>query len=75
MEHQNRPLQGFVKRSNNLGAIEIFMRKKQTKEEFIFAKIQIRVKYLLFEEEFRKNVPKLTLNGLQWKKRMRWGDL
>jgi len=62
-------IQGFVK-SNNLDPKDIY-EEEIDKGKFIFAKIQ--KKEIPVIEEIKKNIPNF-LNGLQWKKKMRWGS-
>ena len=61
-------IQGFVK-SNNLDPKDIY-EEEIDKGKFIFAKTQ--KKEIPVIEEIKKNIPNF-LNGLQWKKKMRWG--
>lgn len=61
-------IQGFVK-SNNLDPKDIY-EEEIDKGKFIFAKTQ--KKEIPVIEEIKKNIPNF-LNGLQWRKKMRWG--
>jgi len=62
-------VQGFVK-SNNLDPKDVY-EEETDKGKFFFAKTQ-RKEIAVFEE-IKKNIPHF-LNGLQWRKKMRWGD-
>ena len=62
-------VQGFVK-SNNLDPKDIY-EEETDKGKFIFAKTQKRETPVI--EEIKKNIPHF-LNGLQWRKKMRWGN-
>ena len=62
-------IQGFIK-SNNLDPKDIY-EEETDKGKFIFAKTQKKEIPVL--EEIKKNIPHF-LNGLQWRKKMRWGN-
>ena len=62
-------IQGFIK-SNNLDPKDIY-EEETDKGKFIFAKTQKRE--IPVVEEIKKNIPHF-LNGLQWRKKMRWGN-
>jgi glycyl-tRNA synthetase beta chain len=62
-------IQGFIK-SNNLDPKDIY-EEETDKGKFIFAKTQKREVPVV--EEIKKNIPHF-LNGLQWRKKMRWGN-
>ena len=62
-------VQGFVK-SNNLDPKDIY-EEDTDKGKFIFAKTQKKETPVI--EEIKKNIPHF-LNGLQWRKKMRWGN-
>ncbi len=62
-------IQGFIK-SNNLDPKDIY-EEEIDKGMFIFAKIQ--KKEIPVIEEIKKNIPNF-LNGLQWRKKMRWSN-
>ena len=62
-------IQGFIK-SNNLDSKEIY-EEETDKGKFFFVKIQ--KKEIPVVEEIKKNIPHF-LNGLQWRKKMRWGN-
>ena len=62
-------IQGFIK-SNNLDPKDIY-EEETDKGKFIFAKTKKRE--IPVVEEIKKNIPHF-LNGLQWRKKMRWGS-
>jgi glycyl-tRNA synthetase beta chain len=62
-------VQGFIK-SNNLDSKDVY-EEDTDKGKFFFAKTQ--KKEIAVVEEIKKNIPHF-LNGLQWRKKMRWGD-
>ena len=62
-------VQGFIK-SNNLDPKDVY-EEDTDKGKFFFAKT--KKKEIAVVEEIKKNIPHF-LNGLQWRKKMRWGD-
>ncbi|NCU71596.1 MAG: glycine--tRNA ligase subunit beta, partial [Candidatus Fonsibacter lacus] len=62
-------IQGFIK-SNSLDPKDIY-EEETDKGKFIFAKTKKRE--IPVVDEIKKNIPHF-LNGLQWRKKMRWGD-
>ena len=62
-------VQGFIK-SNNLDSKDVY-EEDTDKGKFFFAKT--KKKEIAVVEEIKKNIPHF-LNGLQWRKKMRWGD-
>jgi glycyl-tRNA synthetase beta chain len=62
-------IQGFIK-SNSLDAKDVY-EEETDKGKFFFAKTHKRK--ISVTEEIKKNIPHF-LNGVQWKKKMRWGN-